>query len=335
MESKCVAFYQFGKPQDVLRVEGKMHSPLKQGEVRVRMTAAPINPSDLIPITGAYAHRISLPAIPGYEGVGIVEEVGPKVSKDLIGKRVLPLRGEGTWQQYVSTQAQWTIPIPGTMDDYTAAQLYINPVTAWILCTEVLSLKPDDILLVNACGSSIGRIAAQLSKLLGFRMIAVTRNHTYTDELLNLGASQVINTAEERLHSAVMELTNGAGATAAIDSIGGSSGTELASCVKSGGLFITIGLLSGIPVNWAHIAQTTKVHANLFYLRHWNERVSIRTWQQTFGHLIGLISEKRLSLMPPQCEYPLTSVQEAVRTAQSGSGNRGKVFLTMSGARQR
>ncbi|MFU1888403.1 alcohol dehydrogenase catalytic domain-containing protein [Bacillus wiedmannii] len=45
---------------------------LKENEVLVRMLVRPINPSDLIPVTGAYAHRIPLPNIPGYEGVGIV-----------------------------------------------------------------------------------------------------------------------------------------------------------------------------------------------------------------------------------------------------------------------
>ena len=45
------------------------------------MLVRPINPSDLIPITGAYAHRIPLPNIPGYEGVGIVEDVGAGVTR--------------------------------------------------------------------------------------------------------------------------------------------------------------------------------------------------------------------------------------------------------------
>ena len=56
------------------------------------MLVRPINPSDLIPITGAYAHRIPLPNIPGYEGVGIVEDVGAFVSRELIGKRVTDTR---------------------------------------------------------------------------------------------------------------------------------------------------------------------------------------------------------------------------------------------------
>ncbi len=122
------------------------------------MTTRPINHSDLIPITGVYSHRISLPIIPGYEGIGIVEEVGHCVSHELIGQRVLPLRGEGTWQEFVKTSVEFIVPIPDVIDDYTAAQLYINPITAWIACTEVLHLRQDDVLIVNACGSSIGRI---------------------------------------------------------------------------------------------------------------------------------------------------------------------------------
>ncbi|PEK03108.1 hypothetical protein CN690_08830 [Bacillus wiedmannii] len=96
---KYIQFHEFGNPKEVLQVEYKNIEPLKNDELLVRMLVRPINPSDLIPITGAYAHRIPLPNIPGYEGIGIVEDVGAGVTRDLIGKRVLPLRGEGTWQE--------------------------------------------------------------------------------------------------------------------------------------------------------------------------------------------------------------------------------------------
>jgi NADPH:quinone reductase-like Zn-dependent oxidoreductase len=115
------------------------------GEVLVRMTSCPINPSDLIPIRGAYSHRISLPTIPGYEGIGIVEDVGPSVSRQLLGHRVLPLRGEGTWQEFVKTSAKFAVHIPESINDYSAAQLYINPITAWLICTKALNLNPDDV----------------------------------------------------------------------------------------------------------------------------------------------------------------------------------------------
>ncbi|MED4354609.1 zinc-dependent alcohol dehydrogenase family protein [Schinkia azotoformans] len=328
MEATCIKFYEFGSPESVLKVERKNIQPPTNGEVLVRMKVRPINPSDLIPIRGAYSHRISLPNIPGYEGIGIVEDVGASVSQELIGKRVLPLRGEGTWQEFVKTSAEFAVPIPNSIDDYTASQLYINPVTAWIICTEVLKLVPNDVLLVNACGSAIGRIFAQLSKVLGFRLIAVTRNNNYTKDLLQLGASYVINTSETALHDTVMELTYGLGATSAIDSIGGIDGTELAFCVRPNGLFLTLGLLSGTPVDWQRISLQAKVNTKLFHLRYWNQQVSVQTWQETFHRLITLINDEKLTLMQKDSQYDLLQVKEAVLFAESSKKNKGKIFLT-------
>jgi NADPH:quinone reductase-like Zn-dependent oxidoreductase len=328
LDAKCIRFYEFGSPKDVLKIEYKAIEPPKENEVLVRMLARPINPSDLIPIRGSYAHRISLPNIPGYEGVGIVEEVGPLVSKNLIGKRVLPLRGEGTWQEFVKTSVEYAVCIPDTIDDFTAAQMYINPITAWVVCTEVLKLRPNDVLLVNACGSAIGHIFAQLSKILGFRLIAVTRNSNYTEELLHLGASYVIDTSKISLHETIMELTNGKGADAAIDSVGGSSGTDLAFCVYPNGNFLTIGLLSGAQVNWADIVNKAKVKANLFHLRNWNKNVPTEKWLGTFNQLIRLIDDKKLSLMKEDSQFNLSNVKEAVDAVGSSKIAKGKVFLT-------
>src|SRR5690625_5998090 len=111
LNARCIKSYKFGSPANVLKVEYRSVEPPNDNEVIVRMLARPINPSDLIPISGAYSHRISLPYIPGYEGVGIVEEVGPLVSKNLICKRVLPLRGEGTWLELVKILAEFAVLI--------------------------------------------------------------------------------------------------------------------------------------------------------------------------------------------------------------------------------
>lgn len=67
--------------------------------------------------------------------------------------------------------------VPESLDSILASQLYINPLTAWLLCTEVLALKPGQKLAVNAAASSIGQIFAQLSRILGFEFIAITRNN--------------------------------------------------------------------------------------------------------------------------------------------------------------
>ncbi|XID94619.1 zinc-dependent alcohol dehydrogenase family protein [Paenibacillaceae bacterium WGS1546] len=325
--AKCIRFHEFGNPEEVLKAEYKRIQPLQKNEILVRMLARPINPSDIIPIRGNYSHRISLPGIPGYEGIGIVEDVGAEGDRSLIGKRVLPLRGEGTWQEFVKTSAQFAVAVPDSIDDYAASQLYINPVTAWVICTEELGLRPSDTLLVNACNSAIGRIFAQLSRVIGFRLIAVTRNQEPTNELLRLGASNIINTSENLLYETVMDLTQGFGAVAAVDSVGGPAGHELALCVRPNGSFVSLGLLSGIQLNWTKIHQA-KVNAKIFHLRHWNRRVSTGTWQETFNRLMALITAGQLKLKEPAYCYDLSEVKEAVIVAESSGSGRGKVILT-------
>lgn len=189
-------------------------------------------------------------------------------------------------------------------------------------------MKPDDVLLVNACGSSIGRLFAQLSRILGFKLIAVTRNDKYTEELHELGAAYVIDTSQSSLHDTVMEWTNGRGANAAIDSVGGIDGSELAFCVRPNGILLTIGLLSGQSVNWAEISQRTKVNVKMFHLRHWNQQASVQTWHETFNLLMGFIADERLMFMKPDSYYGLQDVQEAIRITETPVGNRGKIFLS-------
>jgi len=321
-----VQYNQFGKPLDVLQLIKKdVHAP-KAGEVLVRMALRPINPSDLIPITGAYAHRIPLPQVPGYEGVGVIVEVGSGVSPEMIGRRVLPLRGEGTWQEYVTTSAAHAVPVADTIADSIAAQLYINPVTAFLTATHVLGLQPNDSLLVNAGGSAIGRVYAQLAKLLGFRLIAITRNDLHTKDLLTLGAWRVLNTAELPLKETIREWTEGKGATAAIDSIGGADGTALAYCLKTGGTLLTIGLLSGEQINWQAISREVNIRPALFHLRHWNREATNEAWHAVFRQLINWVQAGQLSFQQPNAVYVLADTKQAVAAIENKQ-HQGKIYL--------
>src|SRR5262245_61246435 len=100
---KAVRFTQVGEPREVLQVQ---HIPAPQpgrGQVRVRMLASPINPSDLLFIRGNYGRMPVFPATPGFEGVGIVETSGGGLLGRLrAGKRVAVLNGVGgNWQEQV------------------------------------------------------------------------------------------------------------------------------------------------------------------------------------------------------------------------------------------
>lgn len=325
MRAKVIRYYRFGEPNEVLLVEEKEILPPGEGEVNVRMLARPINPSDLIPVRGAYSHRTLLPAVPGFEGVGVVEAVGSGVSHHMLGRRVLPLRGENTWQEVVKTSARHAVIVPDEICDETASQIYINPVTAWLICNRMLHLTYGNTLIVNAGGSAIGRVFAQLSKIIGFRVIALTRSDRHTADLLRLGADVIVNTTKEQLQERIMTITEGRGADAAVDCIGGTDGEQLVSCLGQSGMLISIGLLSGITPLWHELTRGTQVQVKLFWLKHWVERCSQEEWTQVFNEVMTLIRAGQLVMADTSENYELMKVHQAVAAAEAGL--KGKILL--------
>ncbi|WP_293936423.1 zinc-dependent alcohol dehydrogenase family protein [Iodobacter sp.] len=325
LHNSCILYREFGEPLDVLNIESKPITPLRSGEIRARMKLAPINPSDLIPIYGHYAHRIALPQIAGYEGVAEICEVGQGVNASLLGQRILPLRGEGTWQQLITLPAENTVLIPDEISDIAAAQLYINPLTAWLICHEAFQLKAGDILIVNAANSAIGKIFAQLSRQLGVKMIAVVRRPQ--PALLELGVWAVIDSSKEVVLEQVLKLSEGKGADYAIDLIGGPQGTELAMSVAEQGRFIVLGLFSGKPVDWLFTHTHLKIITGMFHLRMWNAKASKDQWHKVLNHVISMVKNKQLVLQEEGDIFAMNDLQLAIQVSQIKRGER-KVFLS-------
>lgn len=324
--ARAIGYDRFGEPAEVLRLHDVPPARPGAGEVLVRMAARCINPSDLLTIRGAYSRHTPLPSTPGWEGVGVVVETGPDVPAGLVGRRVLPLRGAGTWQELVAAPARWAVPIPDAVPDAAAAQLYINPVAVWLMLTEELRLAPGDVLLVNAAGSACGRIAAQLCRERGVRMLAIVRSDAYTDELLALGASAVVNTAREDLGPAVARLTDGRGATAALDAVGGPAGAALLDHLAPGGVLLAYGLLSGalLRPDAAELARRG-LAARDYWLRRWVEACTPEAWRAAFAAVVDRVCDGRL-VLPAAATFDLGAVAQAVRAAET-SGRPGKILL--------
>ena len=322
MKNRCLIYREFGLPHEVVQME-EYPLALRPGEVLVKMLIAPINPSDLIPIHGAYAHRIDLPQIAGYEGVGEIVQVTDPRDEAMIGQQVLPLRAAGTWQTYHTSSKNDLIVVPHSLDRLTAAQMYINPVTAWLICTKELKLNHDDYLLINAGNSSISRIFIQLSRILSFKVIAIVRHEKYQQELTELGADLVVLWDEETTLHQILTHTNGKGVRAAIDQVGGKSGEILARAIHPYGKFIAIGLLSGHQVDWSFI-HTLPIKVKVYHLRHWADSVSNEEWQQTFQRLFQLVEQKQLNLLNTAPIYPISDYRQALQIAER---KKEKIFL--------
>src|SRR5262245_19935124 len=110
---KAVVFDRFGDPAEVLQVREVALPEPGPGQVRVRMRASPVNPSDLLVVRGEYGRLPTLPATPGFEGVGVVVAAGPGLLCRLrMGKRVAVLNGAGgNWQEAVVVPARQVVPV--------------------------------------------------------------------------------------------------------------------------------------------------------------------------------------------------------------------------------
>lgn len=342
---RVVRYHQFGSPSEVLYV-AKMDRPLlKADEVLVRMQLRSINPSDLLTITGRYPSRIVLPAIPGYEGMGVIVEKGIAITDLSIGQRVLGLRGmwaysshlnqpispvihtSGTWQEFIKMNARGIVSVPDEIDNATAAQLYINPLTAWLMVKHELQLGKGDILIANACGSAIGRIFAEFAAIFGYELIGVTRNDTHTKILNTLGVKKVINTAEEPLVETLLSYTKGRGVTAALDAIGGEDGVKLAQCVQEGGTMLLYGSLSGEqhPQNIRAFLRPG-VRIRNYWLRNWVYTTPLKERIAVFSDMIEHFVRYQISL-PSGPIFDLDEINQAVESA--ALPNRiGKVLLS-------
>ena len=185
MRNLALWYRRFGEPESVLQAETTPLSPRQPGEIRVRMLFSPVNASDLIPITGAYRHRTPLPAIAGYEGVGIVTET-PAAYPAMLGKRVLPLRGQGTWQRYVDCPVAYAVPVPDDIDSLLAARAYINPLAAQMMLDRYPPVGKT--VLLTAAGSDCAVLLGQWARQAGAEAVyGIHRSPVHAQRLAEMG----------------------------------------------------------------------------------------------------------------------------------------------------
>lgn len=313
MLNSALWYRKFGVPAHILQLEVHELAPLADGIVRVKMTGAPMNPSDLIPITGAYRHRVTPPRIAGYEGLGTVID-GTSLANVSIGQRVLPLRGPGTWQTYIDVHSDWIIPVPDYVSDAAGIQGYINPLTTALLLKK-WPVRGKHVML-TAAGSSCANLLAQWAFAEGARSVTgIYRSAKHIPHLLRLGVTPIDSTASDQLtHAASRSDT-------LFDAVGGTLASSLLACMKPEADFISYGLLSGQPI----LMNPTGPTPQRFHLRDHITAVTPAEWQQWFRELWPRLSQSSLPDMTP---YPLTAWRDALALFYT-SGRSSKPVLMM------
>ncbi|HXQ02921.1 MAG TPA: 2-enoyl thioester reductase domain-containing protein, partial [Candidatus Udaeobacter sp.] len=234
MKTINAAVYEtHGNPADVLHVESQPWPTPSAGEVIVKIRAAPINPADLNQIEGKYPVRAPLPATPGFEGAGIVAEVGPNVTNVAVGALVILPHNVGTWRDAVAVKADELVVVPAEIEPVHAAMLKINPMTAWRLLHDYVDLARGDWLIQNAANSAAGRAVIQIAHELGYKTVNVVRRSELIGEL-RAECGDVVLVDSENLRREVEDAIGGPPIRLGLNAVGGESALRLANCLAPG-----------------------------------------------------------------------------------------------------
>ncbi|MFG5860424.1 zinc-dependent alcohol dehydrogenase family protein [Metapseudomonas sp. CR1201] len=311
-------------PQDVIEAVEFELPAVAAGQALVKVLAAPINPSDVLTLTGEYGMLAPLPAIGGNEGVGQVLEVAADVTGLAPGQTVLLPVGCGTWRTHLIAEARQLIPLPGA-DPQQLAMLTVNPPTAYLMLRDFVDLQPGDWVIQNAANSGVGGYLIQLAKIRGLKTINVVRRDSAVATVQAEGGDVVLVDGPD-LARRVREATGGAPVKLGIDAVGGASTDHLAASLAEGGVLVNYGRMSGEP---CQVSPGSFVFRDVtlkgFWLARWFRQATPQQQMQLFGELIQLIANGKLKARIA-ATYDISRIKEAVAAAAGGERD-GKIML--------
>jgi NADPH:quinone reductase-like Zn-dependent oxidoreductase len=323
---RALVFESLGDPLQHLQLKEVSTPEPGPGEVRLRMGLRPINPSDLLQVAGVYGRRATVPAIAGLEGLGVIETLGPGVEGWALGQRVVPLGAQGTWADQLVTPAENLVKLHDGVPDAQAAQLIVNPLTAWIMALEELKLGLGQWLIQTASGSAVGRCLVQIAKLRGFKTLCLVRNPDQVMELLALGADAAVCTATPDWPDQAQGILPKGGAHGAVDAVGGKVGGELVKLLRNGSTLLVYGALSMEPLQLPGGQLIFKVATvKGFWLTDWKLRTPKEEKARILGDLQAAMAAGQV-VVPVDGTYPLDRFKEAIAHANR-PGRHGKILL--------
>ncbi len=299
--SKAVSYAQYGGPE-VLEIIDVEEPHAGEGQVRVAVRAAGLNPFDSKVRRGGYIPNHTVPSLQGAEFAGVIDEIGDDVTEWAVGDEVLGWMNRGAQAEHVVVSQKNLARKPAALDWAIAGSLGLVANTAK-RATDALSLGPDDTVLVTAAAGGVGFLSAQFAKATGATVIG-TASEANHDDLRRIGVVPVTygEGELERLRAAVR-----GDYTAALDHIGGNA--------------ILTALELGIPAERINTIADYDA-AEKFGL---SSVGGGKKTSEELAEFARMIVDGQL-IVPVRSTYRLADVVDAYRDLETGHG-LGKVVL--------
>ena len=291
---KALVFERFGGP-DVLHYQDIPNPSIGPTDVLVRTKAIGLNFADVYRRKGNYHLTGTPPYILGYEGAGVVEEVGAKVSHVNVGDRIAFADVPFANAELVAVPQDKIIAVPDDISFDAAASVLLQGLTAHYLTQDSYSIQPGDYVLVHAAAGGVGQLLVQIAKLLGGQVIGLTSSSEKAKAAAQAGADYVF-LYEDNWVEQVKEVTK-RGADVSYESVGVTLEKSF-EAVKTGGTVVFYGMAGGdpAPVDPRMLMDTSKTLTGGDL---WNVLVSYEERKVRSQQLFEWISKGQLVLTDP------------------------------------
>jgi len=216
------------------------------GEVLLLHEAVGLNFIDVYHRSGLYPLP-SLPAIPGMEGAGVVEEIGEGVTEVAVGDRVayagLP---PGAYAEMRCIPAHRLVKLPDSISTRDAAAMMLQGMTARYLLRGCYDVKAGDTILIHAAAGGVGLIVCQWAHHLGATVIGTVGSEAKAELAGAHGCDHAILYNEEDFAERTREITGGKGVDVVYDSVGQATFMKSLDCLRPMGMMASFGQSSGL-----------------------------------------------------------------------------------------
>ncbi|MES2186272.1 MAG: NADPH:quinone reductase [Pseudomonadota bacterium] len=221
---KAAWYTQFGPAEEVLSM-GELPDPVPgPGEVRVKLAASGINPSDVKSRAGSSRPLAGPLVVPHSDGAGTIDQVGPGVDAALVGTRVWTYnaayrRAFGTAAEYVVLPRALAAPLPDALDFAQGACLGVPAMTAHrcLFGQGAQGSIAGKTVLVSGGGGAVGNIAIQLAAWAGARVFATAGSAESMAHAQAAGAEAVVHYKERGAAEKIGALTGGVDLVVEVD----------------------------------------------------------------------------------------------------------------------
>jgi NADPH:quinone reductase-like Zn-dependent oxidoreductase len=226
---KALRFHSFGSPE-ALAIEEVARPAPGAGEVLIQIKAAGINPSDVVNVAGRFP-ATTLPRVPGRDFAGVLAPGGEFVWGSVAG---FGITRDGSHAEYAVAPKEAISIAPSNLSAEQAAAVGVPFTTAWGALIRSAQLQAGETVVITGAAGAVGQAATQIANWKGARVIGATRGGGAA-----AGAAAAIDTAGD-MRARVFELTDGKGADAVFDTVGGPLFEAALHCLRRGGRQVAI-----------------------------------------------------------------------------------------------